>query len=110
MTAFGNVVPIEKLRVGSLSPHLRWREHVAFEYAHGNRQIERHSREILPEALEVEPRRGCGGVGEPIEADVIEHRVDAEGILGIAVIVGPSLKLLVDPQRLPDWRVGKTVP
>src|SRR5579863_7560426 len=109
MTAFGDIVPIQELRVRSLAPHPRWREHFAFEYAHGNRQIERHSAKIIPEALEVEPRRGCGGVGEPIEADVIEHRVDAQGIFGIAVIVGPSLKLLVDPRPLPDGRVGEAV-
>src|ERR1700682_5072121 len=110
MPAFVEFVPIEKLRVGSLSPHLRWREHVSLEDADGNRKLQRHSDEIPSETLVVEPRRRCGGVGKPVEWDVFQHRVDGDGLLGITFVVGPALKLLVDPHRLPNWRVGKTVP
>src|SRR5690349_8404408 len=99
MPAFVEFVPIEKLRVGSLSPHLRWREHVSLEDADGNRKLQRHSDEIPSETLVVEPRRRCGGVGKPVECDVIQHMVDGDGLLGITFVVGPALKLLVDPHR-----------
>src|SRR6266478_9468892 len=56
VTALGNLVPIEKLRVRTLSPNFWRREHVTFEYAHANWDIERHSAEVFLEALEIEPR------------------------------------------------------
>src|SRR6267154_4805547 len=56
VTALRNLVPIEKLRVRTLSPNLRGREHVTFEYAHGNGDVERRSDEVFLEALEIEPR------------------------------------------------------
>src|SRR5580700_8944241 len=59
MAALRNLVPIKKLRVRTLSPNLRGREHVTFEYAHGNGDVERHSAEVFLEALEIKPRRGC---------------------------------------------------
>jgi len=37
---------------------------------------------------------------EPVEADIVEHRIGGELIFRIAVIVGPCLELLVDPERL----------
>src|SRR6266852_5296650 len=56
VTALRNLVPVEKLRVRTLSPNLRRRDHVTFEYAHGNKDVERHSGEVFLEALEIEPR------------------------------------------------------
>jgi hypothetical protein len=53
VTALGNLVSIEKLRVRTLSPNLWRREHVTFAYAHGNGDIERHSDEVFLEALEI---------------------------------------------------------
>src|SRR6202040_4441643 len=53
--------------------------------------------------------RRRSGVGEPVEADIVEHRIGGEFIFRIAVIVGPCLELLVDPQRLTRGRIRKRV-
>src|SRR2546422_5221239 len=96
VTAFRNLVPIEEPRVGPIAPHLRRVEKVAFEYTHRNRQLERHSHEILPETLVIQPRRGCGGVGQPAESNAIQHVVDGERPRGCAPFFRPS------PQLFPE--------
>ena len=68
MTTFRNLVPVEEPRIGLIAPHLRRCEKVAFEDTHCNRQIEGHTGEILGETLKVNPRRGRGGVGQPVES------------------------------------------
>src|SRR4029077_11825383 len=55
-----------------------------------------------------ESSRGCSGVGQPVESNVVEHAICRDGFAG--PVVRPSLELLVYPHRLPDWRVGKTIP
>jgi len=51
----------------------------------------------------------AAGVGEPVETDIVEHRIGRERIFRIAVIVGPGLELLVYPQRLTRGRVCKRI-
>src|SRR4029077_21060316 len=59
--------------------------------------------------LPVDAGRRRSGVGAPVEADIVEHPIGGELIVRIAVIVGPCLELLVDPQRLTRCRVCKRV-
>src|SRR6266446_7171471 len=73
VTTFRNLVPVEELRIGLVAPCLRWCKKVTFEDAHRNWQIDGHTREILCETLKVNPRRGCGGIGQPVQGNVIQH-------------------------------------
>src|SRR5690242_6599532 len=57
----------------------------------------------------VDTGRRRGGVGEPVETDIVEHRIDGERIFRIAVVIGPRLELLVDPQRLSRGRICKWI-
>src|SRR5260221_1153402 len=100
VTTFRNLVPVEGLRIGLTPPTLRRCEKVAFKDTHSNRQIEGHSGEILGETLIVESRRGCSGVGQPVESNVIQHVIDRDALRGVTLVVAPCLKLLVDPHRL----------
>src|SRR5216684_4335411 len=102
VTTFRNLVPVEELRIGLIPQNLPRCEKVAFKDTHSNRQIEGHSGEILGETLIVESRRGCSGVGQPVESNVIQHVIDRDGLRGIAPVVAPCLKLLVDPHCLPN--------
>src|SRR5260370_34337676 len=103
VTTLRNLVPVEELRIGLLTPHLRRCEKVAFEDAHCNREIEGHSREIFRPTLVIEPRRGCSRVGHPVKSYVIQDVIQRDILCGIALVVAPRLKLLVDPHRLPNW-------
>src|SRR6202007_1960527 len=69
------------------------------------RKASRASARVLP----VDARRRRGAVGEPVETDIVEHRVDGERIFRIAVVIGPRLEFLVDPQRLTRGRVRKRI-
>src|SRR5579864_9562291 len=109
VTTFRNLVPVEELRIGLVAPYLRRCKKVTFEDAHRNRQIEGHTGEILCETLKVKPRRGRGGIGQPVQGNVIQHVIDRDGLRWITLVVAPCLKFLVDPHCLPDRRVGKTV-
>src|SRR2546425_3326011 len=113
VTAPVDLIPVEQVGPQRLSPSL-WRaeylvrkdrrRHWQFDPASG-----REASESRAGVLPVDAGRRCGGVGEPVEADVVEHRVDRERIFRIAVIVGPGLKLLVDPQRLTRGRIRKRI-
>ena len=92
----------EELRKGLVSPYLRWCKKVTFEDAHRNWQIDGHTGEILCETLKVNPRRGRGGIGQPVQGNVIQHVIDRDGLRWIALVVAPCLKLLVYPHRLPN--------
>src|SRR6202043_1476131 len=92
------------------APYLRRCKKIAFEDAHRNRQIDGHTGEILYETLKVNPRRGRGGVGQPVQGNVIQHVIDRDRLRWITLVVTPCLKFLVDPHCLPNRRVGKTVP
>src|SRR4029077_16023342 len=113
MAAFVEFIPIKQVRPQSFGPGLRraeylvWkdrRRHWQFDPASG-REASKSGAGVLP----VDSGRRCGGVSEPVEADVVEHRVDRERIFRIAVIVRPGLKLLVDPQRLTRGRIRKRI-
>src|SRR5258706_13215372 len=93
MSAMGGFVPIEEPRIDPLAPQARRLKHFARENAHRDRQIELLSREIGRETLVVEARGGSGGVGEPIERDVVEHLVARDFPLRFAVAVGPLAEL-----------------
>src|SRR5260370_9314868 len=69
VTTFRNLVPVEELRIGLVAPYLRWCKEVAFEDAHRNWQIDGHTGEVLCETLKVNPRRGRGGIGEPLQGN-----------------------------------------
>src|SRR5690349_1793110 len=52
--------------------------------------------------LVVDVRRGARGSGEPVHADIGEHLVPRNRVLGQRVTgVGPLLELLHDPGKLP---------
>src|SRR6201998_1102138 len=110
VTTFRNLVPVEELRIGLVAPYLRRCKKVTFEDAHRNWQIDGHTGEILCETLKVNPRRGRGGIGQPVQGNVIQHMIDRDGLRWITLVVAPCLKFLVDPHCLPNRRVGKTVP
>src|SRR6266481_3794101 len=110
VTAFRDLVPVEELRIGLVAPYLRWCKKVTFEDAHRNWQIDGHTGEILCETLKVNPRRGRGGIGQPVQRNVIQHVIDRDGLRWITLVVAPCLKFLVDPHCLPNRRVGETVP
>src|SRR5579863_539961 len=109
VTTFRNLVPVEELRIGLVAPYLRRCKKVAFENAHRNRQIDGHTGEILCETLNVKPRRGRGGIGQPVQGNVIQHVIDRDCLRWITLVVAPCLKFLVDPHCLPNRRVGQTV-
>src|SRR5882724_9187804 len=109
MSAMGGFVPVEESRIDPLAPQSRRLKQFARENAHGDRQIELLSREIGRETLVVKARGGCGGVGEPIERDVVEHLVARDFPLRFAVAVGPLAELFVDPRRLTGGRVRQRV-
>src|SRR5260370_13457025 len=54
--------------------------------------------------------RSGGGIWVATGGGVWVAVGEGDGLLGITFVVAPALKLLVDPHRLPNWRVGKTVP
>src|SRR5580692_4210009 len=110
VTTFRNLVPVEELRIGLVAPYLRRCKKVTFEDAHRNREIDGHTGEILCETLKVKPRRGRGGIGQPVQGNVIQHVIDRDGLRWITLVVAPCLKFLLDPHSLPNRRVGKTVP
>src|SRR5260370_26948177 len=110
VTAFRSLVPVEELRIGLVAPYLRRCKKVTFEDAHRNWQIDGHTGEILCETLKVNPCRGRGCVGQPVQANVIQHVIDRDGFRWITLVVAPRLKFLVDPHCLANRRVGKTVP
>src|SRR5258708_36483856 len=97
VAALGNLVPVEELRIGLIGPHFRRYEKVALEDTHRNRQFEGHSGEILCETFVIEPCRGCRGVSQPVESDIVQHTVDRDRLRRIALVVAPSLTLLVHP-------------
>src|SRR5690349_5165764 len=49
--------------------------------------------------LAVETHRGVDRVRHPVDGEVREQRVAADGVLGVAVVVGPRPELLDDPTR-----------
>src|SRR5258706_1579315 len=109
MSAAGGFVPIGESRIDPLARQSRRSKQFAGENAHGDGQIEPLRREIGRETLIVEARRGRGGVGEPIERDVVEHLVAGDLPLRFVVAVGPLTELFVDPRRLAGGRVRQRV-
>src|SRR6476659_1872312 len=112
VTAPVDLIPVEQVGPQRLSPGL-WRaeylvrkdrgRHWQFDPSAG--QARRAAAGVLP----VDAGRRRGGVGEPVETDIVEHRIDGEFIFGIAVVIGPRLEFLVDPQRLTRGRVRKRI-
>src|SRR5712671_5045141 len=112
MPAPVELIPVEQVGPQRLSPGL-WRDEYLvrknrrrhWQFDPSGRQARHAGAGVLP----VDASRRRGGVGEPVETDIVEHRIDGELIFRIAVVIGPRLELLVDPQRLTRGRVGKRI-
>src|SRR2546425_895222 len=112
VTAPVDLIPVEQVGPQRLSPGL-WRaeylvrkdrrRHWQFDPSAG--QARHAGAGVLP----VDAGRRRGGIGEPVETDIVEHRIDGEPIFRIAVVIGPRLELLVDPQRLARGRVCERI-
>src|SRR5207249_6162852 len=61
------------------------------------------------EALPIEPGRRRATAGQPIEHHVVEELIAADGVLGMAVVVGPRPELLEDPRGLARGGVDEAV-
>src|SRR6266403_4526478 len=112
MAASVELIPVEQVGPQRLGPSLWRAEDLVREDRRRHWQLNSSagkSRRAGAGALPVDAGRRGGGVGEPVEADIVEHRIDRELILRIALVVGPCLELLVDPQRLTRGRVCKRI-
>ena len=47
--------------------------------------------------------------GQPVEHDGVEHLVAGQRVFWVAPIVGPGMEFLVDPGRLPYWRIREPI-
>src|SRR4029077_4164350 len=83
------VVPVEQVAVDAFGPYLGRPVDVVGEHAAPDRRVEVQGAEVGVEALGVEPARGCGRVGEPVQADVVQDPVPAGKPGGGQVAVGP---------------------
>src|SRR6266446_7866486 len=112
VTASVEFIPVEQVGPQRLSPGL-WRDkYLVRKNRRRHWQFDpsaRRARHAGARVLPVEAGRRRGGVGEPVETDIVEHRIDGELIFGIAVVIAPRLELLVDPQRLTRGRVCKRI-
>src|SRR5580704_16803222 len=106
------LIPVEQVRPQCLSPGF-WRdEYLVRKDGRRHWQLDpsaRRARHAGSGILPVDSGRRRSGVCEPVEADVVEHRVYRQRIFRVAAIVGPCLELLVDPQRLTRGRVCKRI-
>src|SRR5436305_15250108 len=59
-----------------------------------------HARVVGPEGRTDRAR-------EPVERDVCQHLIAADGVLGAAAMIGPGEELLDDPRRKPDGGVSQ---
>src|SRR5262245_20530395 len=55
----------------------------------------------------VGPERGANRTGEPVERDVRQQVVAAEGVLQVAVAIGPGAELLDDPCGKPGRGIAQ---
>jgi hypothetical protein len=95
------LVPVDEIGVELLGPAARRREDLAGKQAASHRYVfDLAAVEADLCVLEVDPRRGGGCSRQPVERDVVEHRVARERVLEVAVMVGPGVKLFVDPGGL----------
>src|SRR5258708_15102096 len=112
VTAPVDLIPVEQVGPQRLSPGL-WRaeylvrkdrrRHWQFDPSAGQARVAGAS--VLP----VDAGRRRGAIGEPVETDIVEHRIDGECVFRIAAVIGPRLELLVDPQPLARGRVCKRI-
>src|SRR5712664_1245793 len=112
VTAPVELIPVEQVGPQRLSPGLWRAEYLVRKDRRRHWQFDPSGRQARPAGavvLPVDAGRRCGGVGEPVEADIVEHRIDRERIFRIAVVVGPRLELLVDPQLLTRGRVCERI-
>jgi len=55
----------------------------------------------------IEPGRGAGRAGQPVDHDVVEQRVHREALQRIAAAIAPRLEFLDDPGRKSHRRIGE---
>src|SRR5712664_40520 len=112
VTAPVELIPVEQVGPQRLSPGLWWAEYLVRKDRRRHWQFDPsagQARVAGAGVLPVDAGRRRGGIGEPVETDIVEHRIDGEPIFRIAVVIGPRLELLVDPQRLARGRVGQRI-
>src|SRR5262249_49773368 len=112
VSAAVELVPVHDVPVALLGPGTRHRDDLLGKDAAAGRQADAAiapALELLSEALPVEPGGGRRGIGEPVEHHVVEELVASEGVLGMAVAVGPCPELLQDPCGLSRRRVRESV-
>src|ERR1700720_3376825 len=107
-----DLIPVEQVGPQRLSPGLWRAEYLVRKDRRRHWQLDPsagQTRLAGASVLPVDAGRRRGGAGEPVETDIGEHRIDGKLIFRIAVVVGPRLELLVDPQRLARGRVCKWI-
>src|SRR6476646_6254577 len=97
MTSALKFVPVEELGIHLRRPIARWRKIVRKD-TDCYRQI--HSPGIVVFAeqlslLQIETSRGCSGVGEPKQRDLVEHIVAAQYIFRVPRVSGTPIKDVV---------------
>src|SRR5882672_7886173 len=81
VTASVDLIPVEQVGPHRFSPRLRRGEYLVRKDRRRHWQFDPSSGEASKSGagvLPVDAGRRCGRVGEPVEADVVEHRVDRE--------------------------------
>src|SRR5580704_1082466 len=110
--ALVELIPVEQVGPQRLSPGLWRAEYFVRKHRRGHWQFDPsagQARLAGTGVLPVDAGRRRGGAGEPVETDIVEHCIDGKLIFRIAVVIGPGLELLVNPQRLARGRVSQWI-
>src|SRR5260370_37770768 len=101
MAALVEFIPIKQVRPECFSPRLRRAEYLVRKNRRRHRQFDpasgREASKSGPGVLPVDAGPRCRGVGAPVDAEGVEHRVDEWLIFSISVNCGCGLKRVVAP-------------
>src|SRR5713226_1668226 len=113
MTSLGAPAEVQKTTFSDdcpqLRPAFRCAEYFARKYAGRNGKGDLSSREGSASILPIDAGRRSGGVGKPIDRNVVQHLIHRKRVFRQAFVVRPRLEFLVDPKRLTSWRIRKAI-
>src|SRR5262245_23152261 len=111
MSAFLDLVPVDELLEGLLSPAARSAVDLPGKDCHRNRHLRDLHRVERPapslRGVPVGPRRRSAGVREPIERDVVEDLISRERALN--TLIGPLAELIVEKGQHTDRRICERI-
>jgi hypothetical protein len=110
MAAVGGFVEVVEVLVAALGPALGGAEDLAGEDADGDRHVDDAARvEVVGMVFPIDPRGRGPGLRQPVERDIVEDRIAAQHLFGLAVAVGPLRDLLIHPRRHAHRRVHQRI-